>query len=168
MSSVDQPRHPHIHALYSEHHGWLKGWLNRKLGNTCDAADLAHDTFVRLLARQVARPLGGEPRALLTHIAKGLMIDRWRRQAIERAYLETIAHLPPAEVPSPEVRWLVLETLWRIEALLRELPEKTRETFILSQIEGLTYAQIADRLGVSLISVKRYMRDAFIACLSVA
>ena len=168
MSSVDQPRHPHIHALYSEHHGWLKGWLNRKLGNTCDAADLAQDTFVRLLARQVARPLGGEPRALLTHIAKGLMIDRWRRQAIERAYLETIAHLPPAEVPSPEVRWLVLETLWRIEALLRELPEKTRETFILSQIEGLTYAQIADRLGVSLISVKRYMRDAFIACLSVA
>lgn len=168
MSSVDQPRHPHIHALYSEHHGWLKGWLNRKLGNSCDAADLAHDTFVRLLARQVARPLGSEPRALLTHIAKGLMIDRWRRQAIERAYLETIAHLPPAEVPSPEVRWLVLETLWRIEALLRELPEKTRETFILSQIEGLTYAQIADRLGVSLISVKRYMRDAFIACLSVA
>lgn len=168
MSSVDQPRHPHIHALYSEHHGWLKGWLNRKLGNSCDAADLAHDTFVRLLARQIARPLGSEPRALLTHIAKGLMIDRWRRQAIERAYLETIAHLPPAEVPSPEVRWLVLETLWRIEALLRELPEKTRETFILSQIEGLTYAQIADRLGVSLISVKRYMRDAFIACLSVA
>lgn len=168
MSSVDQPRHPHIHALYSEHHGWLKGWLKRKLGNSCDAADLAHDTFVRLLARQVARPLGSEPRALLTHIAKGLMIDRWRHQAIERAYLETIAHLPPAEVPSPEVRWLVLETLWRIEALLRELPEKTRETFILSQIEGLTYAQIADRLGVSLISVKRYMRDAFIACLSVA
>lgn len=38
----------------------------------------------------------------------------------------------------------------------------------MSQIDGLTYQQIADALGVSLISVKRYMRDAFLACLSVA
>ena len=168
MSSVDQPRHPHIHALYSEHHGWLQGWLHRKLGNRCDAADLAHDTFLRLLTRQVIKPLGSEPRALLTHIAKGLVIDRWRRQDLERAYLETIAQLPAAEVPSPETRLLILETLTRIEALLRELPAVTRDTFLLSQIEGLTYVQIADRLDVSLITVKRHMRAAFIACLSVA
>ncbi|WP_017905492.1 sigma-70 family RNA polymerase sigma factor [Pseudomonas asplenii] len=165
MSSA---HHPHIHTLYSEHHGWLQGWLNRKLGNSCDAADLAHDTFLRLLSRPAARSLGSEPRALLTHIAKGLMVDRWRRQEVERAYLETIAHLPPQEVPSPETRLLILETLWRIEALLREMPRKTREAFLLSQIDGLTYQEIAERLGVSLISVKRYMRDAFIACLSVA
>ncbi|EJM79372.1 sigma-70 family RNA polymerase sigma factor [Pseudomonas sp. GM60] len=168
MSSADQPSNQHIHTLYSEHHGWLQGWLHRKLGNRCDAADLAHDTFLRLLTRQVVKPWGSEPRALLTHIAKGLMIDRWRRQDIERAYLETIAHLPVAAVPSPENRLLILETLMRIEALLRELPAVTRDTFVLSQIEGLTYAQIAIRLNVSLITVKRHMRAAFIACLSVA
>ena len=168
MSSLDQPLNQQIHALYSEHHGWLQGWLHRKLGNRYDAADLAHDTFLRLLTRQVVRPLGSEPRALLTHIAKGLVIDRWRRQDLERAYLETIAHLPAAEVPSPETRLLILETLWRIEALLRELPAATRDTFLLSQIEGLTYPQIATRLNVSLITVKRHMRAAFIACLSVA
>ncbi|KAB0494781.1 sigma-70 family RNA polymerase sigma factor [Pseudomonas vancouverensis] len=168
MSSAEQPLNQQIHTLYSDHHGWLQNWLQRKLGNRCDAADLAQDTFVRLLTRQVARPLGSEPRALLTHIAKGLVIDRWRRQDLERAYLETIAHLPEAEVPSPETRVLILETLWRIEALLRELPSATREAFLLSQIEGLTYDQIARRLNVSLITVKRYMRAAFLACLSVA
>ena len=168
MSSTDHPSNQQIHTLYSEHHGWLQGWLHRKLGNRCDAADLAHDTFLRLLTRQVIKPLGSEPRALLTHIAKGLVIDRWRRQDIERAYLETIAQLPAAEVPSPETRLLILETLTRIEALLRELPAVTRDTFLLSQIEGLTYVQIADRLDVSLITVKRHMRAAFIACLSVA
>ncbi|WP_392890527.1 sigma-70 family RNA polymerase sigma factor [Pseudomonas migulae] len=168
MSSADPTSNQHIHTLYSEHHGWLQGWLHRKLGNRCDAADLAHDTFLRLLTRQVVKPLGSEPRALLTHIAKGLVIDRWRRQDIERAYLETIAQLPAAEVPSPETRLLILETLMRIEALLRELPAVTRDTFMLSQIEGLTYAQIATRLKVSLITVKRHMRTAFIACLSVA
>jgi RNA polymerase sigma factor (sigma-70 family) len=168
MSPADQSLNLQIHRLYSEHHGWLQGWLSRKLGNACDAADLAHDTFLRLLNRQVVRSLGAEPRALLTHIAKGLVIDRWRRQDVERAYLDTIAHLPEREVPSPETRYLILETLYRIEAMLRDLPEKTRQAFLMSQIDGLTYAQIASQLGVSLITVKRYMRDAFIACLSVA
>lgn len=168
MTPVDQPMQQHIHTLYSEHHGWLHGWLSRKLGNACDAADLAHDTFLRLMVRQTPRSLGLEPRALLTHIAKGLVIDRWRRQDVERAYLETIAHLPAQDVPSPETRFLILEALQRIDALLQEMPAKTREAFLLSQLDGLTYQAIADRLSVSLITVKRYMRDAFVACLSVA
>jgi len=167
MSSVDRSLNLHIHNLYCEHHGWLHAWLDRKLGNTSDAADLAHDTFLRLLTRQ-ARTLGAEPRALLTHIAKGLVIDRWRRQDVERAYLETIAHLPEPQVPSPETRWLILEALYRIDAMLSQMPDKTRQAFLMSQIDGMTYPQIAIELGVSLISVKRYMRDAFLACLSVA
>ena len=168
MSSADRLLNLEIHNLYCDHHSWLQRWLARKLGNASDAADLAHDTFLRVLSRQTARSLGSEPRALLTHIAKGLVVDRWRRQDVERAYLETIAHLPEPEVPSPETRWLILETLYRIEAMLRDLPEKTRQAFLMSQIDGLTYPQIAEELGVSLVSVKRYMRDAFLACLSVA
>ena len=168
MSSADRSLNLEIHHLYCDHHGWLQGWLARKLGNASDAADLAHDIFLRLLTRQTSRSLGSEPRALLTHIAKGLVVDRWRRQDVERAYLETIAHLPEPEVPSPETRWLILETLYRIEAMLRDLPEKSRQAFLMSQIDGLTYPQIAEELGVSLVSVKRYMRDAFLACLSVA
>lgn len=167
MSSTDRTPHLLIETLYCEHHGWLHGWLNRKLGNTNDAADLAHDTFIRLLMRQ-SNAFGNEPRALLTHIAKGLVIDRWRRQEVERAYLETIAHLPDTEVPSPETRWLILEALHRIDSMLREMPSRVRQTFLLSQIEGLTYATIAEQLGVSLITVKRDMHDAFLACLSVA
>lgn len=167
MSPTDRALNLHIETLYCEHHGWLHGWLNRKLGNTSDAADLAHDTFIRLLARQ-SKSFGSEPRALLTHIAKGLVIDRWRRQDVERAYLETIAHLPEPEVPSPETRWLILEALHRIDAMLREMPGRVRQTFLFSQIDGMTYPQIAEQLGVSLITVKRDIRDAFIACLSVA
>lgn len=103
--SIARSLNLHVQNLYCEHHGWLHRWLDRKLGNASDAADLAHDTFIRLLTRQNPASLGAEPRALLTHIAKGLVIDRWRRQDVERAYLETIAHLPEPEVPSPETRW---------------------------------------------------------------
>jgi RNA polymerase sigma factor (sigma-70 family) len=168
MSSADRALNQHVQSLYCEHHGWLHRWLDRKLGNTSDAADLAHDTFVRLLTRQSATSFGAEPRALLTHIAKGLVIDRWRRQDVERAYLDTIAHLPEPEVPSPEIRWLILEALYRIDAMLSAMPDKARRAFLMSQLDGMTYSQIAEALDVSLITVKRYMRDAFLACLSVA
>ncbi|VFR24545.1 FIG006045: Sigma factor, ECF subfamily [plant metagenome] len=158
----------HLHALYSDHHGWLHGWLRRKLGNTWDAADLAHDTFIRVMTgRRPVADLGPEPRALLTHIAKGLVVDHWRRQEVERAYLDALSQLPEASHPSPESRLLILQALYRIEAMLRGLPARTREIFLLAQLDGLTYAVIARRMGVSLITVKRHMRDAFLACLAL-
>lgn len=159
-----------IAELYVSHHGWLHGWLRKKLGCHDRAADLAHDTFVRLLGQRQAPEQGeprGEPRALLTHIAKGLIIDHWRRQEVERAYLDAIAHLPEAVSPSPESRYLILETLYRIERMLHDMPARTREVFLLSQLDALTYAQIAEQLDISLITVKRHMKTGFIACLMV-
>ncbi len=154
-----------IAELYSGHHGWLHAWLGKKLGCSHRAADLAHDTFLRLLGHRRTPDLS-EPRALLAHIAKGLMIDQWRRQEVERAYLQAIAHLPEPEAPSPETRLLVLEALYRIEAMLRSLPARTQEIFLLAQLDGLTYPQVAAQLGTSLATVKRHMRAGFVACMA--
>ena len=153
-----------MQALYSDHHNWLHGWLRKRLGNSFDAADIAHDTFVRILGggRMV---LGDEPRALLTHIAKGLVVDHWRRQDVERAYAESVCHLPEAEAPSEEARLIIVEALLRIDVMLKAMAGKTREIFLLSQVEELPYAVIAERLGISLITVNRHMRKAFIACM---
>ncbi len=135
----DQTSSLNVELLYCDHHGWLQGWLRRKLGNSFDAADLAHDTFVRVMAsRRLPQHMGDEPRALLTHIAKGLVIDHWRRQEVEAAYLETVAGLPEPEVPSPEARLLIIEALMRIDAMLASLPPRTREVFLLAQLDGLT------------------------------
>jgi RNA polymerase sigma-70 factor (ECF subfamily) len=158
-----------IHILYADHHSWLDRWLRRKLGDACDAADLAQDTFIRVLSsRRLPANLGNEPRALLVHIAKGLVIDHWRRQDVEQAYREALAQLPQPEVPSPEAQMLILEALYRVEAMLRSLPARTRAIFLLAQLDGLTYQQIADQSGVSLVTVKRHMRSAFAACLALA
>ncbi|MCY1507043.1 putative RNA polymerase sigma factor FecI [compost metagenome] len=154
-----------VTKLYRAHHGWLSGWLRKKLGNAVDAADLAHDTFVRLMAGRRQPGAGPEPRALLTHIAKGLVVDHWRRRALEDAYLAAVAQLPPPEAPSPEVRALILETLHAIDTALRALPAKTREIFLMSQFDGMGYEAIAQRAGVSLSTVKRHMQAALTACL---
>ena len=166
MPSVDAPLHAAVSELYQHHHGWLLGWLRRRLGCHEQAADLAQDTFTRLLgSRRVLE--AREPRAYLTTVAKGLMINWFQRQSLERAYLEALANLPEALAPSPEQRFLVLETLHEIDALLARLPEPVRQAFLLAQIEGLKYEAIAEHLGVSLGSVKRYMQQAFRHCLEL-
>ena len=168
VSTAVMVRNDRIHTLYSDHHGWLQNWLGYKLGNRYDAADIAHDTFLRLITGSRAlNKLGDEPRGLLTHIARHLVIDHWRRQDVERAYVEAIAQLPEAETPSAEVRLLILEALQRIEAMLNNLPVLTREIFLLAQLDGLIYQEIAEQQKVSLATVKRHMSKAFLACLQL-
>ncbi|GGC12884.1 ECF sigma factor FemI [Oxalicibacterium flavum] len=166
MPVADHPHHDQLIALYSDHHGWLLGWLRRKIGNTFDAADLAQDTFARIM---VSRELGTvqEPRAYLTTIAKGLVVNWYQRQALERSYLDALAAMPEEQAPSAEQRCLILETLHEIDRMLDALPAKVRQAFLLSQLEGMKYEDIARQLDVSLISVKRYMKQAFLHCLAV-
>lgn len=155
-----------IAALYLDHHSWLQGWLRRRLSNTSDAADLAQDTFVRILGARNVQTIE-TPRAYLTTVAKGVLVNWYRRQALEQAYLEALAQLPEPQAPSPEERALVLETLQQIDAMLDTLAPVVRRTFLLSQLEGMKYEDIAQQLGVSLTSVKRYMAQAFRQCLQL-
>lgn len=153
-----------IQSLYIEHHNWLLGWLRRRLGNIDHAADIAQDTFVRVLLKSAIEVIE-EPRAYLTVIAKGLVANAHRRDALERTYLETLALVPEALAPSQEYRAMLLETLFEIDAMLDRLPAKARSTFLLSQLEGLTYAEIAERLDISVRTVKRHMVLGFEQCL---
>ncbi len=163
----DQAPAPTLEALYCDHHSWLVGMLRRKLGNGDSAADLAQDTFLRVLAnRNVDAIL--RPREYLATIARGLVTDAYRRQAIERAYLETLAARPEPVAISPETRAILLETVLAIDRMLDQLGSRTREIFLLAQFEELTYAQVGARLGVSLTTVKKHMVRALTQCLLLA
>lgn len=162
-ASTEYTPRSEAHALYRDHHGWLRDWLRGKLGCAHNAADLAHDTFVRLLSKaEPASP--ANPRAYLATIAHGLVVDFHRRRALERAYLQTLAALPEPQMPSPEARAIVLEALTAIDAMLDGMKPAVRQAFILSQLEGLTYAQIAARLGVTVRTVNNYMVKALEHC----
>lgn len=156
-----------IGHLYRGHHQWLVAWLRRRLGCPHHAADLAHDTFARVLVRRDAFTLPNAPgggKALLSTIAHGLVVDHWRRATLERAFIDAVALLPEAQLPSMEDQRIVLETLIEVDRMLCGLPAKVRRAFLLSQVDGLTYAQIAAELGVSTSSVQQYMTRAFSAC----
>jgi RNA polymerase sigma factor (sigma-70 family) len=161
----DRPPQRNVETLYGDHHGWLVGWLRRKLGNAGDAADLAQDTFLRVLGRPREATEAREPRAWLTTIAHGLVVDHVRRRTLERACLEAIASLPEPQAPSPETQLLLVEALVRIDTMLDGLAPKARSAFLLSRLDGLSYPEIAQRLGVSLSSVEKYMAGAIRHCL---
>ena len=156
-----------VDSIYRDHHGWLKRWLLKGLNCSETAADLAHDTFVRLLQRDLQGVAVRQPRAYLTHIARGLMINHWRRCDIEAAYINALASVPEPEAPSPEQRESIVETLVAIDTALSGLPVAVKQAFLLAQIEGMMYRDIAAELGVSEISVKRYVKRALVQCLMV-
>ncbi|MFL9924503.1 sigma-70 family RNA polymerase sigma factor [Herbaspirillum lusitanum] len=156
-----------VSDLYRQHHRWLESWLRHKLDSVDSASDIAQDTFLRIIRLHDGNTLSqlDEPRAYLRTVAKRLLVNFYERQSLERAYAEALAMIPEAQMPSPEQRLLIFEALQEIDALLDALPAKTREAFLLSQLDGLSYAQIATALDVSERTVKRYMSAAFEQCL---
>lgn len=152
-----------IGSLYSDHHHWLQSWLRKHTRCPHQAEDLAQDTFVRVLAGRSWSGLR-EPRAYLTVVARGLMIDHFRRRDLELAYLADLALLPEALQPSPEAQHIVLEELQALDRMLDGLSPRTRAAWLLSRLDGHTHAEIAAFMSVSVPRVRQYLAKAAEHC----
>jgi len=169
MSAPDLSVSSAWEALYCDHHGWLQRWLHGRLGNAAEAADLAHDTFLRLLGgrRQPHFPGMAEARAYLRTTAHRLCINQWRRQEIERAWLETLAATHETLYPSAERQVMVLEALQEIDAMLESLSPNAARAFTLAVVCQMTDDEVAAELGVSGRMVRKYVAQAMLGCLSL-
>jgi RNA polymerase sigma factor (sigma-70 family) len=154
-----------IQDFYTSHKSWLYSWLSKKVGSSFDAADLTHDTFVKVLLKDDLARIS-EPRAYLTTIAHRLMVNHLRRRKIELSCMQAIAHMPQIEAPSPETLAITIETLVKIDEMLDGLPANVRRAFLWCQLEGLGHAEIAERLSVSVSSVRQYIAKALLHCIA--
>jgi RNA polymerase sigma factor (sigma-70 family) len=152
-----------LSLFYREHRSWLLGWLRKSLYSPERAEDLSQDTFVRLCSRDDLHH-AREPRALLSTIAKGLLIDHWRRSALERSYLESLAQQTEQHSISLEQQALAVEALHEIERLMSGLSSKARAAFFYNRLDGLGHAEIAERLGVSVSRVRQYLAQGMRQC----
>lgn len=163
MSANDGVLEREITLWYGEHHGWLRAWLRKRLGDAHQAADLAHDTFMHLLTRD--EPVAArEPRAFLTTLAQRVLANHYRRQQLERAYLDALCAMPEPLVQSPEEQAIVLQTLVDIDRMLDGLAPVVKRAFLMSQLDGMAHGEIAAELGISITSVKRYLVRAGEQC----
>ena len=167
LMSIAQPSlQQQVQSLYSEHHGWLVGWLRKKLSCPHGAADVAQDTFVRIIASRDALFGMREPRAYLSTTAKRLLLDRARRQVLERSYLAELALLADSlpGAPSPDEILMAVQALGQIATALDGLSTKAREAFLLHYLEEQSQATVAAQLNVSTRMVQKYLVQALLAC----
>lgn len=160
-----------VATLYRENHAWLRNWLAYRLRSWGRgvADDLAHDTFLRILASRDGgqRDAIRQPRAYLTRIANCVLVSWRRRQSLELAWLEALATLPEPLQPSPEQQSVIVETLHEIDALLDTLRPRVKQAFLMATLDGMKQKDIAQALGVALPTVKKFIHQAYVTCLSL-
>ena len=160
-----------VQNFYINHNDWLHKWLVKKIGSTFDAADLAQDTFTKLLSKKELNSVI-EPRAYITNIAHGLMANFFRRRDIENAYIDALARLGGSHDThhgnSAETQLILLERIIALDCMLSGLSHNARAAFILHRVDGMPYAEIAQELGVTVSSIKKYIAKALLHCATIA
>ncbi|MNB59253.1 putative RNA polymerase sigma factor FecI [compost metagenome] len=146
-----RPRRPGFFEHYEE----LIGTWTRRLRNRAQAEDLAHDTFVRVLESDSAAVQ--QPRAYLHQTARNIAVDGYRREDRRGAMESQDIDHSESSIGDPEHYMRAIQLADSIERALAELPINCRKIFVWQKIEGLTQAEIAERLGLSKNMVEKYM-----------
>lgn len=148
-------------------YGWLRAKLQRRVGSPADAEDIAASSFEALAG--VDDPPGiREPRAFLTVVAQRLTFEMWRRRDLERAYQNALLNVEEPVAPSAELIAEVSQALFLVDQALNGLSANAKSAFIYSQIDGLTYSEIAARLEVSTSMVRKYIAQALTRCFLIS
>lgn len=152
-------------ALFQCYGTELRRFFIRRLGNADTAADLTQEIFARA-ARTGAVAQMDDPRAYLYKIANNLIIDHHRAGQRHTAFFA--AEAQPERVadhrPSPERHAQAREELALLRQAIADLPPRGREVFLLHKFDGLSYGEIARRLGISPNTVVVHMVRSLAFC----
>jgi RNA polymerase sigma factor (sigma-70 family) len=145
----------------------LIAYLNRRGAAPEDAEDAVQDGFARFFraGHDVGSP---DARPLLFVICRNLLLDRRRsagREAVVRAPLspddiDEAGVAAVSEEPAADRAVAARQDLTLAAEIIRALPPKSRDAFLLHRFEDMTYRQIADRMGVSVSMVEKHLAEA--------
>lgn len=147
--------------LVDRHHGWVHGYLRTRLGADADAADLTQEVFLRAFRGAGGFRFRARFSSWLFRITENVRkrhvtrLARARRRASEERdggdrAIETAEDARPGPDAVAESR----DDLRRVRRALVALPERQQRAIVLSCIEGLSTAAVADLMGVPVGTVK--------------
>ena len=141
--------------------------LIRKGMSAQAAADAVHEAFIRLL-KLPSRDIR-DIKAYLHRITQNIAVDMKRRECRAALTIDPMAGLDEniADTqPLADAFLISKEEAMALEAALLQLPPRCREVLILHKFEGLTYLEIAERLGIAKNTVMVHMVKAlgFLKC----
>lgn len=121
------------------------------------AEDLVQEAFIYLWVHRDRISFRGSVYAYLLQSVKNACINYKAHEEVKEKYRQVVTEVNEPE--DSEAEWEALRQ--RVMAAIETLPPKCREIFILGAVEGLTYQQIAEQLGVSVNTVKTQMKFAY-------
>jgi RNA polymerase sigma-70 factor, ECF subfamily len=150
---------PDTTALWSEFHRPLGAFLAKRVRRASDVDDLLQEVFVRIHKRIDSLEQAERVDAWIFQIARNALIDFERVRAtrndarqVEADALERVPAAVPEEGPS--------ELAACLRPMIASLPEPYRDALRLTEIDGLTQAEAAERAGVSLSGMKSRVQRA--------
>jgi RNA polymerase sigma factor (sigma-70 family) len=147
--------------IFGTEQGHLQRLVRRITGDVHTAEDVVHETFIKLMNRDV----GQRDVGLVVTTARNLARDAMRAERVRTSYAESVSReqLQPGVVGPEDA----VASRMDLDALLRSLqtlPRRTQRIFLLSRVDGMTYPQIARKLGVSVSTVEKEMISALEFC----
>ncbi len=163
VTAQHAPNYPDAETVWRELHGPLLGFIARRVPDRDAAEDILQDVMLRIHRHAdellTAAPVDG----WIYAITRNAIIDHYRRAATrrERPTGEGLDLDSPApDVPDPGPEQLRTELAACLEPLLAQLPPSHRDALRLTDLEGLTLAEAATRVGLSTSGMKARVRRA--------
>lgn len=154
-------------AVYLERRRNLVRFLAARAGSVAAAEDLAQELYLKLAGRNRSDEVGN-PVALLYRMALNLMLDRargearsvardsaWRQVARAEVGGIEVADEPPADEAAASA-----QRLRQLIAAVRDLPPQAGRAFRLHKLEGLSHAETARAMGLSVKAVEKHVSAA--------
>lgn len=153
-------------AAFRQYHTSLLRYLRHRVHSDADARDIAQEAYFRLLRYRDNQDLQSL-RALLFRIATNLVGMRVRtarthRWADHHSLDQELAL--PANEPSFEQQVFCEQQLNRLMAVIKSLPAKCQQVFVLSRFHDMGYPEIAARCGISEKMVEKHITKALAIC----
>lgn len=163
LEAVSQGDESALAALYDRYRLILFGLILRILHDRQESEDVLQETFLQVWRRaEDFDPSRGRAFTWLVTIARSRALDRVRRLGPRSRFVEADEQPVNDKVIDTAQELVKSEQGEIVRQALRGLPEEQRRTLLLAYFEGLTQAEIAERLGDPLGTVKTRMRSGLI------
>jgi RNA polymerase sigma-70 factor (ECF subfamily) len=145
--------------FHREHRPALIAFFLRRVGSHSEAEDLTQEVFIRMAGNHAAMR---QPDAYIFQIAANLLRDRARRAQVRNDYAAGARLVEGAgvDVLDPHRIAAGREALALLTAGLAELPERTRQIFLLFRYEQIDQRTIAESFGISVSAVEKHIYRA--------
>jgi len=139
----------------------LRSYLRRSLENRSDVDDFVQEVYLRIARHDNTQHIDCI-QAFVFKTAKNLLCDRSRRLAtkLQQASVPCDDSSIPETSLDPAWRVLDNEKLQQFAAALRRTSANAQKAFMLSRVEGFSYAEIARRMDVSVSMVEKHISTA--------